>query len=74
MGNGDRSMAGVGDLFLKLSQALIILSGIQQPVHPECQSAVNRLAVEIEDGQEELEEIATDIFVALTGKNPVLPK
>jgi len=70
-GCGDSSLADVGRLYLELARGLNILGGIQQPptIH-ESEAICKKHEQECEEAQEALEEIATEIFIALTGRNP----
>lgn len=68
LGNGDYSMELVKHLHAKLDEAVDILSGMQQPpmsTDPEGTHA--RHLEEIEEGKAKLDDIAKEIFVALTG-------
>ena len=62
-------MADVGHLFLELSNAISILSGIQQPPSPT--ENENNFAENYEEGEYEIERIAKEIYVGLTGKKVI---
>jgi len=69
MGAGELSLAHIGHLYLELGKAITILGGIQQPPNPcESEEVCQMLRQEFEEGSEEVESIAHDIFHALTGK------
>ncbi len=69
MGMGDTSLAIVGYLYSRLGRALEILSGIQQP--PRATDDFDPLWAEmVSDGHADVEEIAIELFFALTGKKP----
>jgi hypothetical protein len=56
---------------LQLERAFTTLSGIQQP--PSChesEEACRQYEIDVEDGEFEIDMIAKEIFVALTGKKP----
>jgi hypothetical protein len=64
-------MAQVGHLFKQLSRAIDILGGIQQP--PTCHEPSESFDLyeeEVEKGEEDVEMIAKEIFVSLTGRSP----
>jgi len=64
------AMSQVGHLFMRFTQAIHILSGIQQaPMSCEPEEIFQRREEEFKEGILEIKDIATEIFVALTGKN-----
>ena len=69
MGNGDRSMAMVEHLHSQIDEAITTLGGIQQP--PTCwdpPEVCDQYRKDVKTGQAEIEEIAKEIFLGLTGK------
>jgi hypothetical protein len=73
MGAGDHSLAQVGYLHQQLSRAITTLGGIQQapmstdPNDPDWDTVV-------EEGQHEVDQIAREIYLALTGERPPMPE
>ena len=66
-GNGQYSLAVIGHLFTRLADAINILGGLQQPPHST--DIVNyRDEDSRKDLEEELQRIAKEIYLALTGK------
>ena len=63
-GNGGDSMAQAKRLHQRLDEALILISGLQQPAHCE-EDEGYRIG-----HQQEIEDIAEDLYCALTGDNP----
>jgi hypothetical protein len=71
MGSGDYSYAMVGRLYTQLGRAIEILNGIQQvPPVTTPQDRWKEWEQQVEDGEIEIEQIAYEIFVGLTGKKP----
>ena len=69
MGMGTHSLAYIGRLHMQLGKALDILNGIQQPPSPhESEESCKQWEQDFENGQMDVELIAKEIFVALTGK------
>jgi hypothetical protein len=69
MGAGEHSLAQMGHLYSQLARAFDVLSGIQQP--PMCtepKEAFDQHSQDVKDGELELDYIAEEIFLALTGK------
>jgi hypothetical protein len=69
MGAGEHSGAMIEHLRSKLDEALETLGGIQQP--PTCwdpPEVCNQHMEDVKTGQAEIEEIAREIFLGLTGK------
>ncbi len=75
MGNGDHSLAQMGHLYTLLGEAFTTLGGIQQP--PRCidpKEAFDQYDEDIKNGDIELESIANEIYVALTGRKVTASK
>lgn len=71
MGMGDHSYAYMGYLHQRLSHAFTILSGIQQPPHAtDSEESCRQYEQDVEDGEIELEQIAREIYLGLTGVRP----
>ena len=71
MGCGEHSMAQCYYLTSELHKAFEILNGIQQPPRPVDPPDLN-WDNEVEEGEIELERIAREIYIGLTGKKPKL--
>ena len=68
-GNGDHSMAAAYALHKKLDEALVAISGMQQPPHVgESEENCDRFEDMLKTGEAEVTEIARDIYCALTGE------
>ena len=72
MGAGDHSLAQVGYLHIQLSKAVTILGGIQQPPDPTIPPNPDDPEWEdvVEEGQMDVDRIAGEIYLALTGVHP----
>ena len=69
MGMGEQTLAQMGHLYTQLGRAFEILNDIQQP--PTCHESKEACELHEQDGEDgdyELECIAKEIFIALTGK------
>lgn len=71
MGAGEHSLARVGYLQQRLSEAFVILGGIQQPPSVTSDYPTAVYEEEVSSGEKELEHIAREIFLALTGRKVV---
>ena len=67
MGSGDHSLIAMGHLHSELERAFRLLSGIQQPPRSLSFSDSKRDERECEEGQNDIDMIASEIFLALTG-------
>jgi hypothetical protein len=74
MGSGQTSLAHVGHLHLRFAYALDKLGEIQQPYMSTEPSMTDRARAQIEGDEMEVEKIAKEIYVALTGKAVVSTK
>ena len=71
MGAGDHSLAQMGHLHSQLERAFSTLSGIQQPpMATDSEEAFRQYEQEVEDGEIEIEMIAREIYIGLTGDAP----
>lgn len=71
MGAGERTKEQVEYLHKRLEEALSILGGIQQGPDPtDPNSACEQHDHEVAEGEKEIEQIAREIYLALTGKSP----
>jgi hypothetical protein len=61
LGNGDHSLACIGQLYVLLGQAIAHLGNLQQPGNTDGESQMSEYR---------LKRTADEIYVALTGKNP----
>lgn len=74
MGSGQNTLANMGHLYQELSRAFDILGGIQQPGHPESEEDCKNEEYMVRSHQMEVEVIAREIYLALTGKVVVKDK
>lgn len=68
MGNGDYSLVQVGHIHQQLHRAIELLGGIQQPPMPTEKEETMAERYRRADGEEEIEMIAEEIYLALTGR------
>ena len=69
-GAGDISVAANARLVELLKEGLSHVSGIQQPGHPENEQQAKEDKEQYDRAEQRIEEIAADIYCALTGKEP----
>lgn len=69
LGNGEHSKKDCDKLKELLNEAIITLSGIQQPMPCTSEYDVKQEKQEIKQYQNEIENTVKDIAMALTGKN-----
>lgn len=68
------TLADMGHLYNELGRALNILGGIQQPGHPETEEDCKHEKYMVLSNQMEVDAIAREIYMALTGKVVVKDK
>ena len=72
MGSGNMSYIGVGYLHSRLSEAFVLLNGMQQPPRPDCPGdSFKEHEKDVRDGEHELNRIVQEIALGLTGKKYV---
>jgi hypothetical protein len=72
MGSGNFSLAEMGYLYSRLSDAFDILSGIQQsPMATDAKEVWEKYKKETSDGEYDIEKIAKEIYLALTGEKVI---